>query len=180
MNYNKRLSRWVLPRDVTAVCTKPSVQRDMAMSPYAKGTPGRRDCWVKLVKTARRTVKAMDSERKALGPSPSSPRPEGFLPLSSHHWWLLLPAKISRGRAGWLENSDNQPDDPTGLTLKLQKRITEWSQNHAMNTRDGKHMPGRRSLQFVRRLILPVAFFVIKTKARVAHLESPSCHSGRE
>lgn len=139
-----------LPKDVTAVCRRPRVQWDMAMSPYTKETPGRRDCWVKLVKTARRNMKAMDSESKALGPSPSTPRSEGFLPLSSNHWWLLTPAKISGGRPGWLENNDNQPVAPAELTVKPQKRITEGSRNHAMNTRDGKHMPGRWSLQFVK------------------------------
>ena len=71
--------------------------------------------------------------------------------------------KSSRERPGWLENN-KQTIYSNWATLQLQKRITEQSQNQAMNARNGKNMPGSWSLQFTRCFILPTAFFVLMSE----------------
>lgn len=140
MRYNKLLSSWALPR----ACTRPGVQCELPMSPCTKGTPWRRECWVNLVKIARRNsaFEGYGFRGQDPWPFPMDSRWEGFLPLSSNRRWLLTPTKPSRGRPGRLENNDNQPVYPTGSLYSFRNmvqgghQIIPWMQGMGTHARE--------------------------------------------
>lgn len=153
MRYNKLLSSWALPR----ACTRPGVQCELPMSPCTKGTPWRRECWVNLVKIARRNsaFEGYGFRGQDPWPFPMDSRCEGFLPLSSNRRWLLTPTKPHAGdQADWKIMTTNQ------FTQQAHFTVSEtWYRLVTKSCHECKgwgHMPGSCSPQFSRRLTLPI------------------------